>query len=121
MIKYVMLKNALYDFLREKGISLNDILDAMDEDPIGLEESLLKRINISRDDVLKMIRNYTARQLNLLIFVIQVFYLSNYSGMYKNRMIIPLRDEVIGFNGKITKNGLRKIIKALGLKPRWLI
>jgi len=121
MTKYVTLKNALYDFLREKSISLNDILDAMDEDPIGLEESLLKRINISRDNVLKIIKNYTARQLNLLIFVIQVFYLSNYSGMYKNRIIIPLRDEVIDLNGKITKNGLRNIIKALGLKPRWLI
>lgn len=120
-MKYIMLKNALYDFLKEKDVSLNDILDAMDEDSIGLEKSLLKRINISREKVLKIIKDYTARQLNLLIFVIQVFYLSNYSGMYKNRLIIPLRDEVVGLNGKITENGLRKIIKALGLKPRWLI
>ena len=118
---YIRLKDALRDFLREQGLTIDDILDAMDETPELIEISFLKRVNISREDYRKLERNYTSRQLNLLIFVIQVFYFANLSGLYKNRLIIPLREEVVGVDGRITKEGLMKIIRSLGLRPRWAI
>ena len=118
---YIRLRDALRDYLREQGLTIDDILDAMDETPELIEISFLKRVDISPDDYKKLEANYTSRQLNLLIFVIQVFYFANVSGLYKNRLIIPLREEVIGPNGKVTKEGLIKIIRSLGLRPRWAI
>ena len=119
-IGYISLKEALRDFLREQGLTIHDILDAMDETPELLEKSILRRVNISWKDLRGLESNYTTRQLNLLVFVIQVFYLANISGLYKNRVIVPLRDEVVGPDGKITKEGLIKIIRSLGLRPRFI-
>jgi len=119
-IGYISLREALRDFLKEQGLTINDVLDAMDETPELLEKSILKRVNISWKDLRGLESNYTTRQLNLLIFVIQVFYLANISGMYKNRVIVPLREEVVGSDGRITKEGLVKIIKSLGLRPRFI-
>lgn len=119
-IGYISLREALKDFLREQGLNINDILDAMDETPELLEKSILKRVNISWKELRGLENNYTTRQLNLMVFVIQVFYLANVSGMYKNRIIVPLREEVVGSNGKITKEGLVKIIRSLGLRPRFI-
>ena len=118
---YIRLKDALKDYLREQGLTLDDILDAMDETPELIEASFLKRVNITPEDFKKLEATYTSRQLNLLIFVIQVFYFANVSGLYKNRLIVPLREEVVGPDGRITKEGLVKIIRSLGLRPKWAI
>ncbi len=117
---YVSLRDALRDFLREQGLTIDDVLDAMDETPELLEQSILRRVEISPEDLRKLESAYTTRQLNLLVFVIQVFYLANVSGLYKNRLIVPLRDEVVGPSGKVTREGLVKIIRSLGLKPRFV-
>jgi len=119
-IGYISLREALKDFLKEQGLTINDVLDAMDETPELLEKSIMKRVNISWKDLRGLESNYTTRQLNLLVFVIQVFYLANVSGMYKNRLIVPLRDEVVGPDGKVTREGLIKIIKSLGMRPRFV-
>ncbi|RLE93949.1 MAG: hypothetical protein DRN04_05075 [Thermoprotei archaeon] len=115
-----MLREALKDFLREHNLTLEEVLSLMDEeDRDSLRASLIKRIALSPKELDALEKNYTARQLNLLILAIQVFYLSNPSGLYKGRLIIPLRDEVVGQDGRITSKGLRLILKSLGLKPRW--
>ena len=119
-IGYISLREALRDFLKEQGLTVNDILDAMDETPELLEKSILKRVNISWKELRGLESSYTTRQLNLIVFVIQVFYLANVSGMYKNRVIIPLREEVVGSDGRVTKEGLIKIIRSLGLRPRFV-
>ena len=121
MGRVITLRNVLRDYLREQGLTLDNILDVMDEDPKGIIESLLRRINISEEEVYKLERNYTTRELNLLIFVIQVFYIANVSGYYKGYLIYPFRDKIIDEEGKITKDGLIEVIKSLGLKPRWVI
>jgi len=117
---YITLREALKDFLKEHDLTLEEVLSLMDEeDKDSLRVSLLKRISLSPKELDSLEKNYTARQLNLLILAIQVFYLSNPSGLYKGRLIIPLRDQVVGEDGKITPQGLRLILKSLGLKPRW--
>ena len=119
-IGYISLREALRDFLKEQGLTVNDVLDAMDETPELLEKSILKRVNISWKELRGLESSYTTRQLNLIVFVIQVFYLANVSGMYKNRVIIPPREEVVGSDGRVTKEGLIKIIRSLGLRPRFV-
>jgi len=115
----ITLRKAVKDYLREQGISLEDLLDAMDESLEGVIESLMKRVSIDYKDALELEKNYGTRQLNLLIFAIQVFYLMPFSGYYKGYLIIPTREEVLNKEGKVSKNGLYKIIRSLGLKPRW--
>ena len=117
--KTITLREALKDFLREEGLSLRDILEVMDEDPRGLIESLLKRVDIDIEQAVELERNFTSRQLNLIILALHIFYIANISGYYKGYLIVPLREEVVNKEGKITKEGLKKIIKSLGLKPRW--
>ena len=117
--KTITLREALKDFLREEGLSLRDILEVMDEDPRGLIESLLKRVDIDIEQAVELERNFTSRQLNLIILALHIFYIANVSGYYKGYLIVPLREEVVNKEGKITKEGLKKIIKSLGLKPRW--
>jgi len=116
---YITLREALKDYLRDQGLSIEDILDAMNEDPRGVIESLLKRVNISPEEAARLEEMYTTRQLNLLIFAIQLFYISTVTNYYKGFIIIPLREEVVGRDGKITRRGLSEIIRSLGLKPHW--
>ncbi|RLE64695.1 MAG: hypothetical protein DRJ47_07125 [Thermoprotei archaeon] len=116
---YISIREALKDYLRDQGLTIEDILDAMDEDPKSLLESLLKRVNLSYKEALKIEEQYTPSQLNLLIFAIQLFYITMKTNYYKGFIIIPLREEVVGADGKVTRDGLRKIIRSLGLRPRW--
>ncbi len=120
-MQYIRLKDALLDFLREQGLELEDVLDAMDEEKEGLIESLLKRVDLSYEEAYRLLSNYTSRQINLLIFAIHVFYVAVMGGVYKGKVVVPLREEVVNEKGKITREGLLKIIKSLGLKPRWTI
>ncbi|RLE61789.1 MAG: hypothetical protein DRJ49_07005 [Thermoprotei archaeon] len=117
--RIITLKEALKDFLREEGVALEDVLEAMDEDPRGLLESLLRRVDIDFEEAMELERNFTSRQLNLLILAIHIFYIANVSGYYKGYLVVPLREEVVNEKGKVTREGLARIIKSLGLKPRW--
>jgi len=120
MHRIITLNNALKDFLDDAGLNIKDVLEAMDEDSQGIIESLLRRVNISRREALKLEQAYSAKQLNLLIFVLHVFYYSNPSGYYKGFLIYPPREMVVGEDGKITRRGIELIIKSLGLKPSGL-
>lgn len=111
------MKDALRDFLRDAGLSLSDLLSAMDEDPQGIIESLLRRVDISEEEATELERRFTPRQLNLIILVLHIFYYANPSGYYKGHLIYPPRDLVVGTTGKITREGLSLVIKSLGLTP----
>ncbi len=117
---YVPLKRALEDFLRQFGLTVDDVLDAMDESKEGAIESLRKRVNISERDLKFIEAHLSARDINLLVFAIQVFYLSYPSGLYRNLLVIPTREEVVGPDGKVTREGLIKIMSALGIRPKGL-
>jgi len=114
--EYVHLKKALSDLLKEYGVTVYDILDAMDEEPTGIKESFMRRVTISDEEYEILARSLSARQLNLLLFALQVFYIANVSGLYKGYMIIPTRDEVVKGIATITFEGIKKVAKALGFE-----
>lgn len=115
---YVPLRKALEDFLKQFDLTVGDILDAMDESKEGAIESLKMRANLTEKDIKFIEQNFTSRDINLLVFAIQVFYSPTSPGLYRNLLVIPTRDEVVGPDGKVTREGLVKIMRALGLRPR---
>jgi len=111
---YIPLRKALKDYLKEQGIVLYDLLGKMDEERKGIMEALQERIQLTEAQSRMMERNVSSKDLNLLLFVIQTFYLINPSGMYKGFVIEPTRDEVMR-RDKITFEGCKIILKALNV------
>jgi hypothetical protein len=110
---YIPLKKAVDDYLREQGLTVADVVAVMDEDKESIAESLRKRCAISFRTERQLLEKLTSKQLNMLIFVIQVFYMINIGGVYKGLIIYPERDSVVS-GQKVTEEGLRQILKALG-------
>lgn len=117
MRRVITLREALADFLRDSGLELSDLLSAMDEDPEGIVESLMARVEMDEEEAKRLERMFTARQLNLLILVVHTFYYANPSGYYKGYLIYPPREAVVGPSGKVTWKGLQLVIRSLGLVP----
>jgi len=115
---YIDVKLALKDFLRDNGLTLDDILSAMDDDKEDAIEALRKRTLLSKHELEQLEREATSRQLNTLLFVIQLFYLANPSGLYKNRLIYPCRDDAVR-DGKVTAESVKQILKILGIRINW--
>ncbi|MDW8033856.1 MAG: hypothetical protein RMI79_02755 [Nitrososphaerota archaeon] len=111
---YISLKEAVEDFLKEQGLTPMDVVRVMDEDREGIIESLRKRCVISFKTERKLLERLTSKQLNFLVFVIQTFYIINMGGIYKGLLIYPRREHVVS-GQKVTEEGLRHILKALGL------
>lgn len=110
---YIPLKKAVDDYLKEQGLTLSDMVAVMDEDRESIAESLRKRCSISLKTERLLLERLTSRQLNMLIFVIQVFYIINMGGIYKGLIIYPERSSVVS-GQKVTEEGLRLVLKALG-------
>lgn len=115
---YIDVKLALKDFLRDNGLTLDDILSAMDDDKEGAIEALRRRTLLSNYELKQLERKATSRQLNTLLFVIQLFYLANPSGLYKGRLIYPCRDDAVK-DGKLTAESVKQILKILGIHIDW--
>lgn len=111
---YIPLKKALKDYLKECGYTLSDLLGTMDEERKGLMEALRERIQLTDQQSRLLEQTCSSRDLNLLLFVAQAFYIINPSGMYKGMVIEPTRDEVM-HGEKISYEGCRAILKALYL------
>ena len=109
---YVLLRKALKDYLKEQGTTLSDILSVMDEEKKGIMEALRERIRLTEEQSRVLERTLGSRDLNLLLFVVQAFYLLNPSGLYKGFVIEPARDEIMWGN-KVTYEGCRNVLKAL--------
>jgi len=109
---YIPLKKAVDDYLREQGLTVADVVAVMDEDKESIAESLRKRCAISFRTERQLLEKLTSKQLNMLIFVVQVFYIINIGGMYKGLIIHPERGSVVS-GQKVTEEGLRQILKAL--------
>ncbi|MCX8168766.1 MAG: hypothetical protein N3E39_00860 [Candidatus Methanomethylicia archaeon] len=107
---YVKLRDALKDFLKEHNLTLNDVLEVMDEDPEGIISSLQKRTGISKSELKKLLTLYGPKKLNAAILTLQIFYLNNPSGIYKGKIIVPKREEIISEGERVSINGLKKII-----------
>jgi len=109
---YIPLRKALKDYLREQGITLSDLLSLMDEEKKGVMEALHERVHLTESQSRKLEKSLTSRNLNLLLFVVQAFYVLNHSGLYKGFIIEPTREEVMWGN-KATFEGCKMILKAL--------
>lgn len=109
---YIPLRKALKDYLKEQGTTLSDLLGLMDEEKKGLMEALRERVQLTEQQSRLLEQTCSSRDLNLLLFVAQAFYIINPSGMYKGMVIEPTREEVM-LGEKISYEGCRAILKAL--------
>jgi hypothetical protein len=109
---YIPLRKALKDYLKEQGIALSDLLGMMDEERKGLMEALRERVQLTDQQSRFLEQNFSSRDLNLLLFVAQAYYLLNPSGMYKGMVVEPTRGEVV-WGEKISYEGCRTILKTL--------
>jgi len=89
--KYIDLRVALKNYLKEQGITLQDLLSSMDEDKEGIMDALRKRVYLTESQSRILEEKLTSKELNLLLFVIQAFYILNPSGMYRDFIIEPTR------------------------------
>lgn len=115
--RVITLREALGDFLKDAGLDLFDMLSVMDEEPSGFIESLLLRVDISEEEARRLESLLAAKQLNLLILTLHIFYYANPSGYYKGYLIYPPRELVVGPSGKVTREGLYLVMRSLGIKP----
>ncbi len=116
---YIELRKALKDYLKEERITLKDILDAMDEEKNGIMEAIRQRVHLTEAQSRTLERAISSKDLNLLLFVIQVFYLLNPAGIYKGFFIEPARETVV-LGDKITFEGCKMILKALNITTQKL-
>jgi len=117
--RYVNLRTALKNYLKEQGITLSDLLSVMDEQKEGIMEALRKRVHLTKGQSRALEENLTSKQLNLLLFVLQAFYLLNPSGVYKGFIIDPSREDVMR-GDKATFEGCKMILKALRISTEGL-
>jgi len=116
---YIDLRQALKDYLRDAGITLQDLLGVMDEEKSGIIEALRKRIHLTEEEGKAMERRLTSKELNTLLFVVQAFYILNSSGTYKGRVLYPARKDVV-LGDKVSSQGCKMILRALGIHTDWL-
>ena len=107
------------NYLKEQGITLSDLLSMMDEDKEGIMDALKKRVHLNERQSRMLEENLTSKQLNLLLFVIQAFYILNPSGLYKDLIIEPTREDVL-YGDKVTFEGCKMILEALRISTRGL-
>jgi len=117
--RYIDLRTALKNYLKEQGITLSDLLSMMDEDKEGIMDALKKRVHLNERQSRMLEENLTSKQLNLLLFVIQAFYILNPSGLYKDLIIEPTREDVL-YGDKVTFEGCKMILEALRISTRGL-
>jgi len=117
--RYIDLRTALKNYLKEQGITLSDLLSMMDEDKEGIMDALKKRVHLNERQCRMLEENLTSKQLNLLLFVIQAFYILNPSGLYKDLIIEPTREDVM-YGDKVTFEGCKMILEALRISAMGL-
>jgi len=117
--RYIDLRTALKNYLKEQGVTLSDLLSMMDEDKEGIMDALRKRVHLNERQSRMLEENLTSKQLNLLLFVIQAFYILNPSGLYKDLIIEPTREDVM-YGDKVTFEGCKMILEALRISTSGL-
>jgi len=117
--KYIDLRIALKNYLKDQGVTLQDLLSSMDEDKEDIMDALKKRVYLTEDQSRILEEKLASKELNLLLFVIQAFYILNPSGMYKGFIIEPTREDVM-YNNKVTFEGCKLILKALRISTEGL-
>jgi len=117
--RYIDLRTALKNYLKEQGITLSDLLSMMDEDKEGIMDALKKRVHLNERQCRMLEENLTSKQLNLLLFVVQAFYILNPSGLYKDLIIEPTREDVM-YGDKVTFEGCKMILEALRISTMGL-
>jgi len=107
----------LKDYLKEQGLSLSDLLAAMDEEKGGIIDALAKRVYLNESQKTSLECGLSSKDLNLLLFVLQAFYLLNPSGLYNGFVIEPLGQDIV-CGDKATFEGCKSILKALDISTQ---
>jgi len=110
----ISLRVVVNDFLSEAGLTLKEVLNLMDEEAGGIDESLRMRVWLDDISAKKLESALGSRQLNYLIFALQTFYIINPSGMYKSMFILLSREAVLR-GEKATIEGVHLILRALDI------
>ena len=110
----ISLRAAVNDFLSEAGLTLHEVLNLMDGEAGGLDESLRRRVWLDDISAKRLELALSSSQLNYLIFVLQTFYIINPSGLYKSMFLMPSREAVMK-GEKATIEGVRLILRALNI------
>ncbi len=103
---------AFYDLLREYGITVNDLVKAMEEENIDVYRELIDRLTIKSKDIVSIIYSLPWRKACILLFIIQAFYIINIPGQYKGYLLDPPREAIVSGN-KVKPQGLVYLIKYL--------
>ncbi|WP_244372384.1 hypothetical protein [Staphylothermus marinus] len=99
----IPIETALHDLLREYGIELNDLFAAMIDEGIDVYRELLNRIDHVTNDIVQVIRNTPWKLVALTLFVLQAFYITNLSGLYKGYFLDPPREDIMnGLKARFT-------------------
>lgn len=113
--EYIELRQAVKNYLREAGVTLQDLIGLMDEEKGGILEALGKRVHLTEAEGRALESRLTGRELNYLLFVVQAFYILNPSGTYKGRLILPARSDIM-VGDRVTYQGCEVILRALGIR-----
>ncbi len=110
--RYISVVNAFLDLLREYGITIDDLLKAMEEENIDVYDEIIKRLSSKPRDVVKIVYSLPWRNASILLFIIQAFYVINIPGQYKGYLLDPPRHLIMA-GDKVKPSGLIYLIKYL--------
>ncbi len=114
MVKRVSVERALLDLLREYGITVDDLVAAMEQEGIDVYGELLKRVTPRTREAEAYIYSLPRRLASLLLFTLQALYIINISGLYKDYLLDPPRWRIM-VGDKATLLGVKMLVEKIRL------
>ena len=103
---------AFFDLLREYGLTVEDLVKAMDEENIDVYNELINRLSVKSRDIVSYIYSIPWKKACILLFIIQAFYIVNIPGQYKGYLLDPPRDAVMEAS-RVKPSGLLYLLRYL--------
>lgn len=111
-MRKIPVETALRDLLREYGISLQDLLIAIQSENIDVYNELIARLEVKGRDVTETVFSIPWSLAAITLFTIQALYLMNPSGLYKGYLLDPKREEIVAVD-KVRFYGLLRLVSRL--------
>ncbi|MEM1768506.1 MAG: hypothetical protein QXH77_04015 [Desulfurococcaceae archaeon] len=105
MDNWITVDKAFVDLLHEYGITIDDLLIAIEYSNIDVYSELIKRLDNCTRDIVEFINGLPWKTVALLLFIVQSLYIVNTTGLYKGYRLYPPRDSIV-VSFKISFNGL---------------
>lgn len=114
MVARISVEKALVNLLREYGLTINDIIEAMEAEGIDVYGELLARIAPRSPEAAAYIYSLPRRLAAALLFTLQALYIVNISSIYKDYLLDPPRWAVMA-GDKATLLGIKMIVEKIRL------